>query len=237
MQLQVKAKRSHSPGFSLELSRELWSWRQVGVGGELEQCTASAHKIVDPVRREAEPSDGETDGLMIVPEPVCLAFPECSITSTSQFSFLPFNTFEIGLCHLQPGIWIKTVPLKEEMENDWRMGTRAAPRGVEENGEGSRAITPEVPFSYCTRRILQHGTKAHTQHLQAERLPNPCLCALHIQPSVAKRSWQLPRQMNRTEIHSLSIYGAPSICQALKLTFAEDLNLIYFKGDVRYILG
>lgn len=163
MQLQVKAKRSHSPGCSLELSGELWSWRQGGVGGELEQCTASAHKggdsqTVDPVRREAEPSDGETDGLMIVPEPVCLAFPECSITSTSQFSFLPLNTFEIGLCHLQPGTWIKTVPLKEEMDNDWRMGTRAAPRGVEENVEGSRAITPEVPF------YLPHQAHPTTWH-------------------------------------------------------------------------
>lgn len=65
----------------------------------------------------------ETDGLMILPEPLRLAFPECPFTSTSQFSRLPFDTLEIGLCHLQPRIWIRTVPLKEEMENDWGMGT------------------------------------------------------------------------------------------------------------------
>lgn len=192
---------------------------------------------VDPVQRDVGPSDGETNGLMILPEPLCLAFPEYSITSARQFSFLPFNTLEFGLCHLQPRIWIKTVPLKEEMENDWRMGTRATPRGAEENVDGHVQLLLRFLFAYCTRRILQLGIKAHTQLLQAEHLLNPCLSALHSQPSVAKRSLQLPRKMNRTEIHSLSISGAPSICQALKLTFAEDLNLIYFKGDIRQILG
>lgn len=81
-------------------------------------------QLVDPVQREAETCDGETNGLIILPEPLCLAFPECPITSTSQFSVLPVDTLEIGLCHLQHRIWARTVPLKEEMENGYLSCTK-----------------------------------------------------------------------------------------------------------------
>lgn len=62
---------------------------------------------------------------------------------------------------------------------------------------------------------------SHTQfpgRVSAGALPR---CATHSQPLVAKGAVPLPRKMNSTETHSLSLYGAPSICQALKLTFGN----------------